>query len=158
MELSAMTVFSFPLPGGQLDRSWAQSRRGVFFNAVTGCNPVNGLFTHDTAFQPCQCFTAMMPVWCRYIRRWLFQGSGQQKSTSPVFSVGWCLTNRFMSALINRQGKLSQVSQPSAKRFGWHYKEKRQFLFVVAGVFLLLFQYTPSEQHCQLKNEHFVKR
>ena len=158
MELSAITVFSFPLPGGQLARSWVQSRRGVFFNAVTGCNPVNGLFTHDTAFQPCQRFTAMMPVWCGFIRRCFFKVRVNKKSTSPVFSVGWCLTNRFMSALINRQGKLSQVSQPSAKRFGWHCKKKLPFLFVVAGVFLLLFQYTPSEQYCQLKNEHFVKR
>lgn len=62
-----------------------------------------------------------------------------KKSTSPVFSVGWCLTNRSMSALINRQGKLSQVSQPSVKRFGWHYKEKLVLSFCSSGGFSVAF-------------------
>lgn len=65
--------------------------------------------------------------------------SVNKKSTSPVFSVGWCLTNRFMSALINRQGKLSQVSQPSVKRFGWHYKKKLVLSFCSSGGFSVAF-------------------
>ena len=123
MELSATTVFSFPLPGGQLARSWAQSHRGVFFNAVTGCNPVNGLFTHDTAFQPCQCFTAMMPVWCRYIRRWLFQGSGQQKKhLARLFSR--LVLDKSFYVCFNKQTGKTLASQPAFCEKVWMALQK----------------------------------
>lgn len=123
MELSAMAVFSFPLPGGQLARSWAQSHRGVFFNAVTGCNPVNGLFTHDTAFQPCRCFTAIMPVWCCHIRRWLFQGSAQQKKhLARLFSR--LVLDKSFYVCFNKQTGKTLASQPAFCEKVWMALQK----------------------------------